>query len=88
MPVDSTRNAATQVTSGSYSRACAGEMSRTGTPLALPRSSSRSSAGTCRWVVATTSLPQISTGTPCRAAKSRIDAAPRVPSVALRLPGE
>ena len=37
--------------------------------------------------VATTSLPQMSTGMPCSPAKSRMDAAPAVPSRALRLPG-
>jgi hypothetical protein len=88
MPVVSTRSAATQATCGSNSRASSGEMSRTGTPLARPRSSSRSRAGTWAWVVATTSLPQMSTATPCSWAKSRIDSAPRTPSVALRLPGE
>ena len=87
MPVDSTRSAATQETYGSNSRASSWSTRRTGTPLACPRSYSRSSAATCSGRVATTSLPQMSTGIPCSRAKSRIDAAPAVPSFALRLPG-
>ncbi len=87
MPVDSTRNAATHETSGSYSRAWAGVIRFAGTPLAAARSASTSSAGISCSPVATTSFPQTSTGTPCCRAKSMTDRLPATDMRALNEPG-
>ena len=87
MPVEATCRAATQETSGSYSRASAGGMRRTGRPLALARSYRADRRGISDSSVATMSLPQTSYATPCSLQNSTIDAAPARHMVALRLPG-
>lgn len=87
IPVDSTRSAATQDTSGSYSRASAGVIRLAGTPLASARSASVSSAGISSSRVATTSLPHTCTGTPYCLAKSTMDRLPPTDIRALNEPG-
>ena len=87
IPVDSTRSAATQATSGSYSRASAAEIFFAGTPLASARSASVFSAGISFSSVATTSFPQTSTGTPYWRAKSTMDRFPATDIRALKDPG-
>ncbi len=87
MPVDSTRSAPTQATSGSYACASAGEISLAGTPFASARSASACRPGSSASVVATTSLPHTSTGTPCSRAKSTMDRLPATDIRALNEPG-
>jgi hypothetical protein len=87
MPVDSTRSAATQATSGSYSWAWAGSISFAGTPLASARAASACSPGSSASLVATTSLPHTWTGTPCSRANATIDRLPATDMRALNEPG-
>ena len=87
IPVDATCIAATHETYGSYSRACAGVSSRTGSALASERSCSACSRGSSSSDVATISLPHTWTGIACSAQNSTIDALPALHSFAFRLPG-
>ena len=87
MPVLSTRSAATQETSGSNSRASVAVSIRTGTPFATARSCSARSRGTSVSSTATMSLPQMSKGMSCSAAKADIERLPAVHILAFIDPG-